>query len=77
MDQWNMTDLTVSISFDEQGNEMVQIFRWECTCGERYSKEEYAWNCKKCRTYLYEKDYRTRVVYDLLKRGCPAVERSH
>ncbi len=30
----------------------INEFPFECACGERYTKVEYARTCRKCRTYL-------------------------
>ncbi len=40
-------------------------YSWHCSCGERFTNEEAAWKCKKCREYLTPEDYAQRdVIYD-------------
>ena len=35
---------------------------YNCDCGETYSECAHAWDCKKCRRYLSDDQYRRRRV---------------
>lgn len=48
-----MKVMTVAIDMLIYGQASVlEGYQWGCMCGELYTNQEAAENCKKCRTYL-------------------------
>jgi hypothetical protein len=44
---------------------MTTEYKYECGCGERFKTVSAARDCRKCRQYLFDKDYNTRSVVDI------------